>query len=83
LWLQRSWSGEVCNVSVLVAVGVNEEVFAKCWLCGGSKEDKASLNGIKELPLDRPVPPTLNLSVDFPEFANTLRNAEGSKCLVA
>jgi hypothetical protein len=60
------------------------KVFAKYWLCAeGSKEDKASLNGIKELPLDRPVPPTLNLSVDSPEFANTLRGAEGSKCLVA
>jgi putative transposase len=30
LWLKRSWGGKVRNVSLLVAIGVNEEGFAKC-----------------------------------------------------
>jgi transposase-like protein len=43
LWLKRSWGGEVRNVSVLVAIGVNahgyREVLA---VAEGSKEDAAS-----------------------------------------
>jgi hypothetical protein len=27
LWLKRSWGGEVRNVSLLVAIGVNDEGF--------------------------------------------------------
>lgn len=43
LWLKRSWGGEVKNVSVLVAVGVNEEGFREILgVAEGTKEDKAS-----------------------------------------
>jgi putative transposase len=43
LWLKRSWGGEVRNVAILVAIGVNQdglrEVLA---VAEGSKEDAAS-----------------------------------------
>lgn len=43
IWLKRSWAGEVKNVSVLVAVGVDQ--FGYCQVLGvqeGAKEDKES-----------------------------------------
>src|SRR5689334_20227140 len=40
--LKRSWGGEVRNVSVLVAIGVNEQGYRKILgVCEGAKEDKA------------------------------------------
>ena len=43
LWLKRSWGGEVRNVSLLVAMGVNGEGFREVLaVAEGSKEDKAS-----------------------------------------
>jgi putative transposase len=43
LWLKRSWGGEVRNVSLLVAIGVNEEGFREVLtVAEGSKEDKSS-----------------------------------------
>ncbi|MEM0967683.1 MAG: IS256 family transposase [Verrucomicrobiota bacterium] len=43
LWLKRSWGGEVKNVSILVAVGVNQEGYREILgFAEGSKEDKAS-----------------------------------------
>jgi len=43
LWLKRSWGGEVRNVSLLVAIGVNEEGFREVLaVAEGAKEDKAS-----------------------------------------
>ncbi len=43
VWLKRSWGGEVRNVSVLIAVGVNEEGYREVLaVCEGTKEDKAS-----------------------------------------
>lgn len=40
--LKRSWAGEVSNVSVLVAIGVNSEGYRKILgVCEGAKEDKA------------------------------------------
>jgi putative transposase len=43
LWLKRSWGGEVRNVSLLVAIGVNAEGFREVLaVAEGSKEDKAS-----------------------------------------
>lgn len=43
IWLKRSWGGEVCNVSVLVAVGVNEEGIREVLgVAEGTKEDTAS-----------------------------------------
>ena len=43
LSLKRSWGGEVRNVSLLVAIGVNDEGFREVLaVAEGSKEDKAS-----------------------------------------
>jgi len=40
--LKRSWAGEVSNVSVLVAIGVNESGYRKILgIAEGAKEDKA------------------------------------------
>ena len=40
--LKRTWGGEVCNISVLVAIGVNEHGYRKILgVCEGAKEDKA------------------------------------------
>ena len=40
--LKRSWAGEVRNVSLLVAIGVNHEVYREILgICEGVKEDKA------------------------------------------
>jgi len=43
LWLKWSWGGEVRNVSLLVAISVNEEGFREVLaVAEGSKEDQAS-----------------------------------------
>jgi putative transposase len=43
LWLKRSWGGEVRNVSLLVAIGVNDDGFREVLaVAEGSKADKAS-----------------------------------------
>ena len=43
IWLKRSWGGEVKNVAVLVAVGVNEDGYREILgVAEGSKEDKES-----------------------------------------
>ncbi|HOR74906.1 MAG: IS256 family transposase [Kiritimatiellia bacterium] len=43
IWLKRTWAGEVCNVSVLVAIGVGEEGFREILgVQEGMKEDKES-----------------------------------------
>jgi putative transposase len=43
IWLKRSWGGEVTNVAVLVAIGVNQEGFREILgVVEGMKEDKAS-----------------------------------------
>jgi putative transposase len=43
MWLKRSWGGEVGNVSVLVAVGVDSEGYREVLgVCEGTKEDKDS-----------------------------------------
>jgi transposase-like protein len=40
--LKRSWAGEVRNVSLLVAIGVNGEGYREILgICEGAKEDKA------------------------------------------
>src|SRR5947207_1605867 len=51
--LKRSWAGEVCNVSLLVAIGVNDNGYREILgICEGAKEDKAGwsafLKHIKE-----------------------------------
>ena len=46
LWLKRSWGGEVKSVSVLVAIGVNQDGFREVLgVAEGTKEDKASWQG--------------------------------------
>jgi transposase-like protein len=43
MWLKRSWGGEVKNVAVLIAVGVNAEGYREVLaVAEGSKEDKES-----------------------------------------
>ena len=46
IWLKRTWGGEVKNVSILVAVGVNDDGFREIiGVAEGSKEDKESWKG--------------------------------------
>lgn len=43
IWLKRSWGGEVKNVAVLVAVGVDEDGYRQILgVCDGAKEDLES-----------------------------------------
>jgi transposase-like protein len=43
IWLKRSWSGEVKNVAVLVAIGVDQDGYRQVLgVCEGAKEDAAS-----------------------------------------
>lgn len=43
IWLKRSWGGEVKNVAVLVAIGVNQDGFREILgVAEGMKEDRAS-----------------------------------------
>jgi transposase-like protein len=43
IWLKRSWGGEVKNVSILVAIGVNQDGFREVLgVAEGTKEDKPS-----------------------------------------
>ncbi|TWU17340.1 IS256 family transposase [Bythopirellula polymerisocia] len=43
IWLKRSWGGEVKNVAVLVAVGVDQEGYRQVLgVCEGAKEDTES-----------------------------------------
>lgn len=47
LWLKRSWGGEVENVSILVAVGVNQMGFREVLgVVEGLSEDKESWRGL-------------------------------------
>ncbi len=44
--LKRTWAGEVRNVSLLVAIGVNAEGYREILgICEGAKEDKAGWSG--------------------------------------
>ena len=51
IWLKRSWGGTVENVSVLVAIGVNEEGYREIiGVVEGAKEDKDSwMNFLRHL----------------------------------
>lgn len=43
IWLKRSWGGEVRNISILVAIGVNSDGFREILgVAEGAKEDKES-----------------------------------------
>ncbi len=44
--LKRTWAGEVRNVSLLVAIGVNADGYREILgICEGTKEDKAGWRG--------------------------------------
>ena len=51
IWLKRNWGGEVENISVLVAIGVDSEGYRKViGVAEGGKEDKESwLNFLRHL----------------------------------
>lgn len=58
IWLKRTWGGEVKNVSVLVAIAVNDEGFREIiGVAEGTKEDKESwrnfLRYLKERQLEK------------------------------
>ncbi|MDD2765684.1 MAG: IS256 family transposase [Opitutaceae bacterium] len=43
IWLKRSWGGEVKNISILVAIGVNQDGYREVLgVMEGAKEDKPS-----------------------------------------
>lgn len=80
IWLKRCWAGEVTNVSVLVAIAVNEEGYREVLaVCEGSKEDKASwtaflrhlkergLNGVKLFVSDKCLGLIENLGEFYPQ----------------
>jgi transposase-like protein len=77
IWLKRCWGGEVRNIAVLVAVGVNQEGFREVLgVMEGHKEDKESwvaflrhlkgrgLKGVRLFVSDR----CLGLVESLPEF---------------
>lgn len=54
IWLKRSWGGEVKNVSILVAIGVNQDGYREVLgVAEGTKEDKASWQGFLRYLKDR------------------------------
>ena len=82
LWLKRSWGGEVKNVSVLVAIGVNQDGFREVLAVSeGTKEDKASwqaflrhlksrgLKGVKLMVGDRCLGLVESIAEFYPEAA--------------
>lgn len=57
IWLKRTWGGEVQSVSVLVAIGVNDEGYREIiGVAEGTREDKESwrnfLRGLKQRGLE-------------------------------
>ncbi len=80
IWMKRAWGGEVSNVSVLVAIGVDEEGFREVLgVVEGSKEDAASwlsffrhlksrgLNGVKLIVSDKCLGLLEGIGEVFPE----------------
>src|SRR5262249_20722270 len=60
--LKRSWAGEVRNVSLLVAIGVNGEGYRQILgICEGAKEDKAGWSGFLKHLKERRVSPSRNM----------------------
>mgnify|MGYP001356562917 FL=1 len=54
IWLQRSWGGEVRNIAVLIAIGVNSQGFRDILgVAEGAKEDKESWQGFLRYLKDR------------------------------
>jgi len=54
IWLKRSWGGEIRNISVLIAIGVNSNGFREILgVAEGAKEDKESWNNFLRYLKDR------------------------------
>ncbi len=90
LWLKRSWGGEVHNMSLLVAIGVNDEGFSEVLaVAEGSKEVKASwtaflrhlkepgLKGVRLFVSDK----CLGLVESLGEFYPEARSGSGVRCI--
>ena len=88
IWLKRTWGGEVKNVSILVAMGVNRDGYREILgVAEGSKEDKASwmqflrylkergLKGVKLITSDK----CSGLVESIPEF---YPEAKWQRCVV-
>jgi transposase-like protein len=88
IWLKRSWGGEVKNVAVLVAIGVNEDGHREILgVCEGTKEGKESwrsflrhlkergLKGVQLITSDK----SLGLVESIPEF---YPEASWQRCMV-
>jgi putative transposase len=88
VWLKRSWGGEVRNVSVLVAIGVNGDGYREVLGVGeGAKEDRASwteflrylkgrgLNGVELIVSDKCMGLVESLAEFYPE-------AKWQRCVV-
>lgn len=82
IWLKRSWGGEVKNVAVLVAIGVDSEGYRQVLgVCEGTKEDKESwraflrhlkergLNGVQLVTSDKCLGLVEVLAEFYPEAA--------------
>jgi putative transposase len=80
--LKRSWAGEVRNVSLLVAIGVNESGYREILgICEGAKEDKTvwsaflkhlkerGLKGVRLITSDACIGLTESAAEFFPEAA--------------
>ena len=80
--LKRSWAGEVRNVSLLVAIGVNERGYREILgICEGAKEDKSGwseflkhlkergLKGVRLITSDACIGLTESAAEFFPEAA--------------
>ena len=88
IWLKRSWGGEVKNVAVLVAIGVDSDGYRQVLgVCEGLKEDKESwrtflrhlkgrgLKGVQLVTSDK----CLGLVEVLPEF---YPEADWQRCMV-
>lgn len=88
IWLKRSWAGEVRNVSILVAIGVNDEGYREILgVAEGAKEDKESwcqfirhlkqrgLNGVQLFTSDKCMGLVESIGESYPE-------ARWQRCMV-
>jgi putative transposase len=88
IWLKRSWGGEVRNIAVLIAIGVNSEGFREILgVAEGAKEDKESwqaflrylkdrgLTGVRMFISDKSLGLVESLSHFYPE-------AKWQRCIV-
>lgn len=88
IWLKRSWGGEVKNVAVLVAIGVDQDGYRQVLgVCEGTKEDKESwrtfLRHLKERGLKGVQLVTSDKCLGLVEVvAEFYPNADWQRCMV-